>query len=105
MSQDLFVKYFSKVYDRLHSQAADNPPLPTLDGLQTDPSTPGYPGTLALVGLLMLHEEGAQWAIVETGVGGQSDSTNVIGCPVATGITRLGYDHIVELGPNLENIA
>jgi dihydrofolate synthase/folylpolyglutamate synthase len=43
-------------------------------------------------------------AIVETGLGGRLDSTNVVD-PVAAGVTSIGYDHMEYLGDTLEAIA
>lgn len=43
-------------------------------------------------------------AIIETGLGGRLDSTNVIN-PVASVITNIGWDHMDMLGDTLEKIA
>jgi dihydrofolate synthase/folylpolyglutamate synthase len=43
-------------------------------------------------------------AVVETGLGGRLDSTNVID-PVAAGVTTIDYDHTEYLGDTLEKIA
>lgn len=43
-------------------------------------------------------------AIIETGLGGRLDSTNVIN-PVLSVITNIGYDHMDILGESLEKIA
>ena len=43
--------------------------------------------------------------VLETGMGGELDSTNVIGTPEAAVITAIGYDHVKELGPTLADIA
>ena len=43
--------------------------------------------------------------VLETGMGGELDSTNVIGAPEAAVITALGFDHVSELGPRLADIA
>ena len=43
-------------------------------------------------------------AVIETGLGGRLDSTNVI-TPVLSVITNIGYDHINILGDTLEKIA
>ena len=43
-------------------------------------------------------------AIIETGLGGRLDSTNVI-TPVLSVITNIGFDHIDILGDTLEKIA
>ncbi len=43
-------------------------------------------------------------AVIETGLGGRLDSTNVIK-PEACGITSISYDHMAQLGTTLEAIA
>lgn len=43
--------------------------------------------------------------ILEVGIGGRFDSTNVVPRPVVTGITALGLDHVGVLGQTLEEIA
>ncbi|MCY7380723.1 MAG: hypothetical protein LH467_15450, partial [Gemmatimonadaceae bacterium] len=43
-------------------------------------------------------------ALVETGLGGRLDSTNVV-MPVAAGVTSIGLDHTEYLGDTLEAIA
>ena len=47
----------------------------------------------------------ADAAIVEVGLGGRLDATNVIPRPVATGIAQLGLDHQAFLGDRLPDIA
>jgi dihydrofolate synthase/folylpolyglutamate synthase len=44
-------------------------------------------------------------AIIETGLGGRLDATNVLEKPLATVITSIGFDHMQQLGPTLESIA
>ena len=44
-------------------------------------------------------------AIIETGLGGRLDATNVLEKPLATVITSIGIDHTAQLGPTLEHIA
>ena len=46
----------------------------------------------------------ADVALVETGLGGRLDSTNVVQ-PLAAGVTSIGFDHQEYLGPTLESIA
>jgi dihydrofolate synthase/folylpolyglutamate synthase len=46
----------------------------------------------------------AELGIIEVGMGGRSDSTNVIE-PALSAITPIGYDHTAFLGDKLENIA
>jgi folylpolyglutamate synthase len=43
--------------------------------------------------------------ILEVGVGGRYDSTNIVPQPVVTGVSALGIDHITVLGKTLPEIA
>jgi len=43
--------------------------------------------------------------VLEVGMGGRLDSTNVIETPELAVITSIGYDHVKELGPKLSDIA
>jgi dihydrofolate synthase/folylpolyglutamate synthase len=49
-------------------------------------------------------EQQVDWAIIETGLGGRLDSTNII-TPLGCLITNIGYDHQDILGNSLEEIA
>jgi dihydrofolate synthase/folylpolyglutamate synthase len=49
-------------------------------------------------------ECGVDWAVIETGLGGRLDSTNIIRPEVAV-ITSIGLDHQDILGPRLTDIA
>ena len=44
-------------------------------------------------------------AIIETGLGGRLDATNVLEHPLASVVTSIGYDHMAQLGNTLEEIA
>ncbi|NLA86382.1 MAG: bifunctional folylpolyglutamate synthase/dihydrofolate synthase [Clostridiales bacterium] len=43
--------------------------------------------------------------VLEVGLGGELDSTNVIDVPEIAVITAIGHDHTAELGPTLKDIA
>ena len=43
--------------------------------------------------------------VLEVGMGGELDSTNVVEKPEVAVITAIGYDHVKELGPTLRDIA
>ncbi|MCL2408203.1 MAG: bifunctional folylpolyglutamate synthase/dihydrofolate synthase [Oscillospiraceae bacterium] len=43
--------------------------------------------------------------VLEVGMGGELDSTNVIDTPEVGIITAIGYDHVDELGPTITDIA
>ncbi|MFT6815511.1 MAG: dihydrofolate synthase/folylpolyglutamate synthase [Sphingobacteriales bacterium] len=50
------------------------------------------------------HEQGVQVAVIETGLGGRLDSTNIIN-PILSIITSIGIDHQDLLGETIEEIA
>jgi len=50
------------------------------------------------------HKESVDYAIIETGLGGRLDSTNVIS-PIVCGISSISMDHTDILGDTIEKIA
>ncbi len=50
------------------------------------------------------HQQQVDIAVIETGLGGRLDSTNII-TPILSVITNIGYDHMNILGDTLEKIA
>lgn len=65
---------------------------------------PGYFRFLTLVALLAFSRHNVDVAIMEVGLGGRLDSTNIHPRPVVTGITHLGLDHVSILGNSLHQI-
>lgn len=61
--------------------------------------------TMTLIAFLAFREAGVELAILEAGLGGRLDATNVIPPPELAVITRVAYDHMAELGDTLEKIA
>jgi dihydrofolate synthase/folylpolyglutamate synthase len=57
-----------------------------------------------LVGLLHLAEERVSVAVVEVGLGGRFDATNVV-VPAVAAIARIGLDHTQLLGDTVEQVA
>ena len=51
------------------------------------------------------HDEGAEICIVETGLGGRFDATNVLENPVCSIITSISKDHTERLGNTIDQIA
>ncbi|CAO2822272.1 unnamed protein product [Amaranthus hypochondriacus] len=60
---------------------------------------------LTLLAFKIFIDEKVDVGIVEVGLGGEKDSTNVIKEPVVCGITSLGMDHMESLGDTLGKIA
>jgi len=54
---------------------------------------------------LAMSRAPADFVILETGLGGRFDATNVVARPAATVITRIGLDHMNFLGPDIASIA
>lgn len=57
------------------------------------------------VAFLLFREHQAALTLLETGMGGRDDSTNVIDAPAASVITPIGLDHQDALGATLAEIA
>lgn len=59
-----------------------------------------------ITALALTHfaQQGVQWAVLEVGLGGRLDATNVVR-PDITAITSLSFDHMAVLGDTLAQIA
>ncbi|MBQ1401609.1 MAG: bifunctional folylpolyglutamate synthase/dihydrofolate synthase [Firmicutes bacterium] len=57
------------------------------------------------IALVYFKQHGADFAVLEVGLGGRGDSTNVIDRPLVTAITSIDFDHMERLGYTLEEIA
>lgn len=106
LSETLFARYFFEVYDRLTAAAASPSDADADDADVAPPgSTPIYARFLTLLAFHVFVREGVGAAVVETGVGGAFDATNVVPRPLATGVATLGIDHVFVLGDTVEQIA
>ena len=66
---------------------------------------PSYFETRFLMGMLIFKEAGVEYLVMETGLGGRLDATNVVEKPLACIITSISRDHTEYLGDTLEAIA
>lgn len=57
------------------------------------------------IAFLWFARQKCDFAVVETGLGGRYDATNVIPAPLVAAITRIGMDHTEILGDTLSEIA
>ena len=95
----MFAKYFEEIWDSLEDAARR-------EGKPTDVSAkPVYFRFLTLMAFHTYKQEGVDTAVIECGIGGEYDSTNIIVSPTTTGITSLGIDHTALLGNTIEDIA
>ncbi|MBR6502116.1 MAG: bifunctional folylpolyglutamate synthase/dihydrofolate synthase [Clostridia bacterium] len=60
---------------------------------------------ITAVGFLYFSENKIDVAVLETGLGGRFDATNVIDSPLVSVITKIGLDHTAILGDTVEKIA
>lgn len=60
---------------------------------------------MTLMALHVFLDKKVDATILEVGVGGAYDSTNIVPNPIVTGITTLGIDHINVLGKTIQAIA
>jgi dihydrofolate synthase/folylpolyglutamate synthase len=75
---------------------------PVVKRLQRD--EPTFFELMTAAAFLHFMQHKVDIAVIETGLGGRLDSTNVIK-PEACGIVSISYDHIAQLGNTLEKIA
>ncbi|MGQ9845663.1 MAG: bifunctional folylpolyglutamate synthase/dihydrofolate synthase, partial [Caldisericia bacterium] len=68
----------------------------------------GEPTTFEILTSLALkyfNDEKVDFIVLETGLGGRFDATNIISNPIVTVITKIDYDHMDILGNTLKEIA
>ncbi|KAI8329020.1 Mur ligase [Choanephora cucurbitarum] len=105
LSEEKFAKYSQDVWERLEATKTTVFDKDDLRQQREHPDKPIYFRYLTLVALHAFVEEKVDCAILEVGVGGEYDSTNVIEKPVVCGITALGLDHVSVLGDTIDQIA
>ncbi|CAD5234356.1 unnamed protein product [Bursaphelenchus xylophilus] len=94
LTETQFIHYFNLVYDTVKSASeSQNVPMPA------------YFKFLTLMSFYVCIKEKVDVMVVEVGIGGEHDCTNVIENPVVCGITVLDVDHTNLLGNTLEEIA
>ncbi|KAI3905566.1 hypothetical protein MKX01_036475 [Papaver californicum] len=93
ISEENFLQYFWDCWHQLKENLSEDLPMPPLFQF------------LTVLAFKIFISEKVDVAIIEVGLGGRKDSTNVIKEPVVCGISSLGMDHIESLGDTLGKIA
>ena len=75
-----------------------------VDRIAYEYGNPTYYETLLALAFLWFASEAVDIAVIEAGVGGRLDGTNVL-LPQVAIITNVGFDHVDILGSTLEEIA
>ena len=77
---------------------------PVIESMRTsEHGLPSFFEAYTLMAFLHFARQKVELAVLETGLGGRLDATNVI-TPLASAITRIGLDHTQELGDTLFQI-
>ncbi|OAL21854.1 hypothetical protein AYO22_07796 [Fonsecaea multimorphosa] len=100
LSEGQFAQYFFEVWDRLENVANEAGQDPRAPG-----SKPVYFRFLTLMAFHTYMREKVDVAVIECGIGGAYDSTNILESPAVTCITSLGIDHVGMLGSTIGEIA
>ncbi|KAL4622643.1 folylpolyglutamate synthase, mitochondrial-like [Arapaima gigas] len=94
VTKELFTKYFWSVYSPLDKSKDAH-----------GGSMPSFFSFLTLLAFHVFLQEKVDVAVIEAGIGGAYDCTNIIRKPWVCGISSLGIDHTNILGDTIEKIA
>ncbi|MDO4581583.1 MAG: folylpolyglutamate synthase/dihydrofolate synthase family protein [Bacillota bacterium] len=92
IAESRFAELFAPVYAQTQAMIAEGWESPTEFELST------------ALAFLCFAEAGVEWAVIEVGMGGAIDSTNVINAEIAV-ITPVALDHMQYLGATVPEIA
>ncbi|MDI9518261.1 MAG: folylpolyglutamate synthase/dihydrofolate synthase family protein [Bacillota bacterium] len=87
ISDEKFIYYLNKYYDLIEEN--------NLSMFEID----------TLIMSVYFKESNIDYGIIETGIGGRLDCTNIFNNPLVSVITTIGFDHIDRLGDTLDKIA
>ncbi|RYP84301.1 hypothetical protein DL769_001216 [Monosporascus sp. CRB-8-3] len=111
ISRELFARYFFEVWDAFTASAraelaSSSSPL-SEEELRGPATKPFYFRFLTILALHAFLREGVASAVVECGIGGEYDATNVLPAEAVTAavVAQLGIDHVGMLGGTLPEIA
>lgn len=94
ISEEVFMEAFCWLSDRITEYHRIRPEY-----------CPTYFERLFFMGIYVFAGAGVDITILETGLGGRLDATNVVQHPVVTVITEIGLDHMAYLGNTIREIA
>jgi len=78
---------------------------PAVETMRKEGEAPSWFAFLTVLAFCYFKDKGCDIVVMETGIGGLYDATNVVKSPVLSVITSVGYDHTKELGDSLTEIA
>lgn len=89
VSDELFLEAFEAVMDAVHE---------LLDRCPEEFAHPTFFELLFLMGIYIFDQAGMEYVVLETGLGGRFDATNVIEKPLVSVITSISLEHTEYLG-------
>lgn len=93
ISQEDLIRYTELVLEKVDIMLSEDMESPTEFELIT------------AIAFLYFSEKDIDFLVLEVGLGGKGDSTNVVSRPIASVITSISFDHTEYLGDTLEKIA
>ena len=106
ISETQFMNAFHRVMDCVTvATATENSEASIAEGKEGELHHPTFFEFLFLMAMVVFEETKPDYIILETGMGGRLDATNVFGKPELTIITEIGMDHCEYLGNTKEMIA
>jgi len=106
MAEDVFLGHFWSVWDALEAAAAASKTGGDGGGAGSGvPDVPGFFHLLTVLALAAFAAEKVDVLVLEVGLGGRLDATNVVEDPVVCGVATLDYDHVEVLGGTIQAIA
>lgn len=93
MEESAFAKLLQEVIQALNAIKEEGQPLPTAFEIET------------AIAFMYFLQENVDIVILETGMGGRLDATNVVAHPLCTVFASIGMDHMQFLGDTIEQIA
>ena len=96
ISEDEFTEVFTEVYDLVHS---------FMDNEESGIIHPTFFEWIYIMAMVYFARKGVKFGVIETGLGGRLDATNMIEKPLLTIITSISLDHCEILGNSIEEIA
>jgi dihydrofolate synthase/folylpolyglutamate synthase len=91
ISKSNFVKQSEKVWKALEQ-----------DGIEERLS---FFSILTMMAFLEFREQKCDYVVLECGLGGRLDATNIINKPECVALTSIGFDHVEVLGNTLREIS
>jgi folylpolyglutamate synthase len=95
VTEAIFIEAFWEVWNVVQAKMNSEAGLPA----------PGFFRFLTLVAFHLFKKVRVDVIVLEVGVGGRIDATNIVAAPAVCGITTIDLDHMEVLGDTLEKIA